>query len=188
MKQAQEADFYTEIYREVAAGKTPEAEESASWIMERYEAIAPLVVGYSVLDLGCGIAYIADMIGEERQHLGVDFSDYAIRYSRWTVRNPKARFRRLDLREMGPGNFRTYDTVLLLEILEHVAEPNHLASLALALARRRIVATVPRDMPGTAHVWPTWQPWMVRGLFGEVDRCELFGKGDKWWLIVKEME
>lgn len=187
MKEAQEADFYTEIYRRIAAGETPEAGESCDWIMERYKVIAPLVTGRLVLDLGCGIGYIADMIGGQRHYLGVDFSRYAIEYSRSIIHNPNARFLVRDLRRVGAADFRAHDTVLLLEILEHVADPVHLVNMALTLAKRRIIATVPRDMPGTAHVWPVWQPWMVRGLFGEVSRCELFGECDKWWLVVKEM-
>lgn len=188
MKKAQGPNFYTKIYRRIAAGETPEAEESYDWIMERLEAIAPLVKGRSVLDLGCGIGYIADMIGG-RQYLGVDFSHYAIKYSKKIVQNPKARFLVRDLRAVDQNAFRAYDTVLVLEILEHVADPKRLAVLAMGWAKKRVVATVPRNMPGTAHVWPTWGCWMAECLFGRLDRFELFGgkNNDSWYLIIKDM-
>jgi len=188
MKEPQEADFYTKIYRRIVAGETPEVEESLDWIMERLKVIAPLIVGNSVLDLGCGIGYIADMI-KGRRYLGVDFSRYAIKYSKKIVQNPRARFLVRDLRAVRQSDFRAYDTVLVLEILEHVADPRQLAVAAKRWAKKRIIATVPRDMPGTAHVWPTWGRWMAKCLFGKLDHFEPFGgkDGDSWYLIIKDM-
>ena len=188
MKKPQGAGFYTKIYQKIAAGETDLAKESYDWIMARYEFIAPFVVGDSVLDLGCGIGYIADMIGG-RQYLGVDFSRYAVKYSREVVQNPKARFLVRDLQAVSQSDFRAYDTVLVLEILEHVADPKQLAALAMAWAKKRVIATVPRDMPGTAHVWPTWGHWMAKCLFGRLSRFELFGgrHDDSWYLIIKDI-
>jgi len=78
---------------------------------------------------------------------------------------------------------------LVLEILEHVADPKQLAALAMAWAKKRVIATVPRDMPGTAHVWPTWGHWMAKCLFGRLSRFELFGgrHDDSWYLIIKDI-
>ena len=47
------------------------------WMEERILKIAPLVVGDSVLDLGCGLGIIADAI-DNKKYFGLDFSSTAI--------------------------------------------------------------------------------------------------------------
>ena len=83
-----------------------------------------------------------------------------------------------------------FDTVLLLEVLEHVADPGSLADLALRSAAKRIIATAPRDMPGRAHVWPTWTQADLERILGTLSKCFLFGgeEDDMWWLAIKDME
>ena len=92
------------------------------------------------------------------------------------------------------GDFRAYqhvadsicdfDTVLIVEVLEHLDDFEPVVQIAKACARKRIVVTVPRDMPGKAHVKAQWYPADLRALFGPTMTCELFGgeNGDRWWL------
>jgi len=165
---------------------TENEKESLDWRRERYAAVAPHIVG-SVLDLGCGLGLIADLI-DGRDYVGVDFSDYAVRYCKRTVTNPNARFEQADLRTWHPS--RQFDTVLLLEVLEHVDKPTEVAELALRHAKIRVIVSVPREMPGDAHVWPEWTRADLEQMLGELASCELFGgdEGDRWWLAVKDIE
>jgi len=174
--------YYDAVYGKMVVKKG----DSLAWIRERYGLVARYVKG-SVLDLGCGLGFIADQI-KGAEYLGVDFSEFAIEHCRAKVRNPQARFEVADLRKWKPPS--QFDTVLLLEVLEHVTDPAELAQLALRSARKRIIATAPRDMPGRAHVWPTWTQADIEAILGKLAQCFLFGgeEDDMWWLAVKDIE
>lgn len=183
---ARGAGYYDTQYRRAVE----EQGEGMAWIDERYAFVAGHIVG-SVLDLGCGLGHIADMISDA-DYLGVDFSEFCIEYARGNIKNPNARFVQADLctlRYLSSIVGEQFDTVLLLEVLEHLDKPKAAADLALRLARRRVVVTVPRDMPGRAHVWPTWGRADLEELLGELSVCRLFGgdEGDRWWLAVREI-
>lgn len=152
----------------------------------RHQAIAELIVGESVLDLGCGVAMIADLIGN-REYLGIDFSREAIEASRRVVSNPLAEFIVADVTTVPIE--RLYDTVLLIEILEHLKDPRPLAQRAIERATKRVIATVPRDMRGPAHVKPCWTADDLKDLLGPLAVCKLFGGPDDdwWWLAIKEV-
>lgn len=175
------ADYYDAVYGRMVVKKG----DSLAWIRERYGLVARYVRG-TVLDLGCGLGFIADKI-KGAEYLGVDFSEFAIEHCRAKVRNPHASFEVADLRTWKPPH--KFDTVLLLEVLEHVANPGSLAALALRSATRRIIATAPRDMPGRAHVWPTWDRADLEHILGKLSTCRLFGgeEDDMWWLAIKDV-
>jgi len=183
-REAPGAGFYDKRFKRVV---TEEDEESFAWRRERYGAVVPHIVGSSVLDLGCGLGLIAAQI-DGRDYVGVDFSDYAVRYCKRFTKNTNARFEHADLRTWRPS--RQFDTVLLLEVLEHVDKPTEVAKLALEYAKMRVVASVPREMPGSAHVWPKWTPADLERMLGKLTACELFGgkDNDRWWLAVKDIE
>jgi len=146
---------------------------------QRHTYIAEYAVGDSVLDLGCGVALIADMIGE-REYLGVDFSIEAIEVSRKVTANPRASFIVASFADLAIA--RSYDTVLLVEILEHLQDPAPLAAFALAHCNRRIIVTVPRDMRGPAHVKQAWTCEDIEELLGPLSECHLFGGPEGiWW-------
>lgn len=183
---AKDVGYYDDVYRRTVAGDEPLAQ---SWTEERNQYVIPHVVGHSVLDLGCGLASIADGL-QDMVYFGVDFLPVAILEAKQTIVNPNAYFWKTDLFTLDDGFWmRISDTVLLLEILEHVEQPAALADIALRCAKRRIVMTVPRDMPGRAHVTPVWTERMLRDLFGDLAICKLFGgeDADRWWLAVKDM-
>lgn len=183
---AKEAEYYDDVYRRTVAGNEPLAQ---SWTEERNRYVIPHIAGHSVLDLGCGLGAIANFL-QDMVYFGVDFSPVAILEARRTIGNPNAHFWQADIFALDDGFWmRISDTVLLLEILEYVEQPAALANIALRCAKRRIVVTVPRDMPGRAHVTPIWTERMLRDLFGDLSVCELFGgeTADRWWLAVKDM-
>lgn len=179
---AKPAPYYDTLYRRAVE----EQGEGLAWVEERDVAVIPHIIG-SVLDLGCGLGTIADQIGNA-EYLGLDFSEFAIEYCREKVHNPDARFEVVDLRTWKPPS--KFDTVLLLEVLEHVQDPAGLAELALRSAKKCIIATVPRDMLGHAHIWPTWTQSDLERDLGKLSKCFLFGgeEDNRWWLAVKEVE
>jgi SAM-dependent methyltransferase len=180
---AKQAPYYDALYRRTVEGQE---KLGMAWTEERIAAIVPYITG-SVLDLGCGLGLIADRIGDA-EYLGVDFSEFAIAQCRADVHNPNARFEVADLRKWKPP--KQFDTVLLVEVLEHVNNPAAIAALALRSAKRRIIATAPRDMPGRAHVWPTWMRRDLKNILGRLSTCYLFGgdNNDRWWLAIKEIK
>lgn len=132
-------------------------------LMGRFRALAEEVskdVVGSVLDLGCGFGFLADFV--KGPYLGVDFSPVAI----WGARemSPSVEFVVGDLRHFTPTV--AFDTVVLLEVLEHLDNPAQAVELARQWATQRIVVSVPRHMPGGGHIWPTWTEEDVARLLG----------------------
>lgn len=178
----QQASYYDAVYKKMIAAPSV----SDEWAAERVAAVLPHVVG-SVFDLGCGLGEIANELGE---YCGIDFSKTAIDYAVAHCRNPNAKFLHMSYTDLAGVKSMQYDTVLLLEILEHVQNVKQLAEIALQIAKRRIIITVPRDMPGRAHIRPRWTEGDLAAQFGRLDICRLFGgpNQDRWWLAVKDIK
>lgn len=138
---------------------------------DRFRALAEEASKYtvgSILDLGCGFGFVAEFV--DGPYLGIDFSPIAIQMAREINKNPLARFLQEDFRSFeSPVHF---DTVVLLETLEHLDDPVQIIEFAHKVALQRIVISVPRDMPGRGHVWPTWT---------NKDVLQLLGPGTKSW-------
>lgn len=171
----QPATFYDAVYRQYA--------KDAGWMRRLVNRTLPAmeyVVG-SVLDIGCGVGQCADMVNGNSYH-GLDFSEFAIRQARESCRNSRATFEVADF--FGWTGERR-DTVLLLEVLEHVEDYERLAQLAKAKAAKRIIVTVPRDMPYPSHVKDKWSFDDLSDLFGELSVKGVIG--GKWLLAVHDV-
>lgn len=177
-KVAKDSPYYDLLYRK-------QTKEDKKRTAELNAHVLPFIIGYSILDLGCGTGDIANLW--PKQYMGIDFSKGAIAIARANCHNPNAVFYCIDLRKCAMT--KQYDTVLLLEVLEHLDDPAYIADIALRTARLRIIITVPRDMPGRAHVKAAWMPPDLEKLFGPLSVCELFGgpDDDRWWLAVKDV-
>jgi len=136
----------------------------------------------SVLDLGCGLGQMSNFTDQE--YLGVDFSPIAIRYARHHNRNPSAHFVVADIKEWTPNGER-FDTVMLLEVLEHLNDPCAVVRIAESAARKRIVASVPVMIVDPAHVKYNWTRADIEDLLGELSSCKVIGGR---WLAVKDKE
>jgi tetratricopeptide (TPR) repeat protein len=165
--------------RKLGAGRAKGAnyyDETFAWItqdprsMTRMralnEAVAAEIVG-SVLDLGCGVGLLANLV--DGKYTGVDFSAYALDYAKANCHNAGAEWLLGDLREL--PQMERHDTVTLIEVLEHLEDPAGVARDALALARRRVIVTVPVNMPDPAHVKPSWTEDDIKKLLGEPLIC-----------------
>ena len=162
-------EYYDRVYREV----------DQEWISRAVaEAVAPHVVG-DVLDLGCGLGLLAERV--DGAYLGIDWSEEAIARAR--ARDGHGQFELGDLRDGAewPGA----DTVVMAEVLEHLAEPAELVEKARRLAGKRLIVTVPVNMPDKGHVKPRWTNRDLRAL---LPGCEVstFSDGQRW-LAVEEV-
>lgn len=105
-------------------------------------AIAPR----SVLDFGCGEGYILDMMAERGVDLaayeGLDLRPDALSEarSRW----PSTRFTEANLFDSAYDN-KSYHTVMALEVLEHLFEPEKVLRRLADMAEEHLVLTVPNE-------------------------------------------
>jgi 2-polyprenyl-3-methyl-5-hydroxy-6-metoxy-1,4-benzoquinol methylase len=99
------------------------------------------------LDLGCGDGRLADF----GPTTGVDYSQARIDVA--TERYPTSHFHCADVYDWVQHTTDTFETVFLLEVLEHLEEPVHLLTLIRHhINPHIIVATVPNQMVYEAHL------------------------------------
>jgi SAM-dependent methyltransferase len=168
---AKGADYYNRIY---------EGTDSVSRSLTA--EVAKHVSGQSVLDLGCGIGLLASLT--EGRYLGVDFSSVALEKARKLHRRAGAGFLLVDLRHFHLSPLATFDTVVLQEVLEHLDDPSLAVGIAYSKANRRIIATVPQNIPDPAHVKSYWTEEDIHHLLGNGAQVEPCGW---YWLAIKDM-
>jgi len=169
---------------EAYAGELGESFQSRS--RARIDWICGFVQGSSVLDVGCSQG-ICELLLARRgfRVLGIDLARESIEYARELAsREPEevqARIR-LECRDFlaGAPTEETFDTVLLTEILEHLAEPGELVERAAAclVPGGRMIVTVPfgiNDFPD--HKQTFYMADVLRLLSGcvLVQRVEFLG-------------
>lgn len=106
----------------------------------------------TILEVGCGEGYMLDALGRggvtAALH-GVDFSQAAIADARARL-GARAELEARDARELADDG-RTFDLVMMLEVLEHIPDPAQMLPILERLTRRHLLLSVP------------WEP-MFRGL------------------------
>jgi SAM-dependent methyltransferase len=116
-------------------------------LAQQVSALAPS----EVLEVGCGEGFVFKAL---REHgvgcplTGIDLSEDAIAEARQRV--PSATFAVQDALELARAG-RTFDVVLMLEVLEHIPEPERMLPVLASIARRALIVSVP------------WEPFF-RGL------------------------
>jgi SAM-dependent methyltransferase len=176
---AQGSEFYDTVYQRYE-GNPELIKEGLSRFRALAEEVSRHVIG-SVLDLGCGFGFLAEFV--EGAYVGVDFSPVAVQVARENSMNPQAKFMLADIRYFESSTI--YDTVVALETLEHLDDPVQAVELAKRLATQRIIISVPRDMPGTAHVWPTWRARNVVRVLGAGARVYRY---KRWRIGILDIE
>jgi SAM-dependent methyltransferase len=113
---------------------------------KRFEAAIPYLKG-RVLDFGCGTGALAAFV-DRKHYLGVDVDEESLQHAQFSF--PEHRFVP-SLSEAAD----TFDTIILLAVIEHVSEPAEvLRTLATHLynsADSRIVITTPHPLVGWVH-------------------------------------
>lgn len=116
--------------------------------------VSELVIARSprqILEIGCGEGFVLRALrdaGVRCPMRGVDFSESAIAEARERV--PDAVFEVQDAAKLAADGQR-YDVVLMIEVLEHLPDPQRMLRLLTQLAERHVVLSVP------------WEPFF-RGL------------------------
>jgi 2-polyprenyl-3-methyl-5-hydroxy-6-metoxy-1,4-benzoquinol methylase len=125
-----------------------------------HDAIIGLIKeGSSVLDIACGAGLLCQKIQKRipgTQVLGVDFAQYTIEQNRKRDRDLGVEYLCLDIRNSLGSLDRTFDVVMMCEILEHLDEPESTVASALGLLKTggRFILTCPHDneIPDPEHV------------------------------------
>ena len=114
-----------------------------------YDAVAEEITAIqpsSVLDFGCGEGYILDMLAARDvtlpQYQGLDLRSDALAEAqrRW----PQTRFTKANLFDPAFDQKR-YHTVMSLEVLEHLFEPEKALERLVSMADEYVVLTVPNE-------------------------------------------
>jgi len=95
--------------------------------------------GASILDLGCGFgAYSLALIDEGRKCIGCDIN---LAY----LRSADHRLPVVNVDTSLPFRERSFDSVLIFEVLEHVANIDNVLAEAFRVARKNVLITVPNS-------------------------------------------
>lgn len=104
-----------------------------------------------ILEVGCGEGFVLSALREGGVRCpmhGIDFSESALAEAQRRV--PDATFSLEDANKLADDG-RRYDLVLMIEVLEHLPDPQRMLRLLQRLAKRHVVLSVP------------WEPFF-RGL------------------------
>jgi len=174
-KIAKPAEYYDEVWPQIAANP-----DSLRRIRTLSQLASEHVTG-SLLDLGCGLGEMAHFVNG-RRYIGVDFSGYAVQYARQQY--PEKHFIQAAIEEL--PLLGQFDTVVMLEVLEHLDNPAQACQTALDAATRRIIVSVPVNMQDVAHVKPVWERADIEEMLGNLAYCEQVMNGT-YWLAIKEL-
>lgn len=106
----------------------------------------------SILEVGCGEGYMLDALsraGVGAELHGVDFSEPAIADAKQRL-GDRASLAARDARELADDG-RRFDMVMMLEVLEHIPDPEQMLPILESLTHEHLLLSVP------------WEP-MFRGL------------------------
>lgn len=136
----------------------------------RHEQAIQLVEGPRVLDIGCGDGLFLRMVKEKGLNgSGVDFSEEGVK---------KCKEKGLDARVTDPTQGKLpfgdgeFDSVTLLDILEHLYVPEDLLHEAARLSKKNIIISVPNFSSFPAR---------LQVLFGKVPENNRPNKGHVFW-------
>ncbi len=131
---------------EVAAHETT-GQETLRLHLERYEFAARQARAGRILDMACGVGYGTHLLAERAagavEVVGVDLSQHAIELARARYRGERVRFCCADALDF--EDREGFDTIVSLETLEHVEDPDRLVHGLFGLLRPGgiLVASVP---------------------------------------------
>lgn len=96
----------------------------------------------SVLDIGCGDGFLLKKLLEENKNvkaLGIDISPVALEKAKQNGVDCQL----LDITEQLPFENNSFDSVLLLDVLEHMFEPEPVLREAVRVAKKYVYISVP---------------------------------------------
>lgn len=187
-------------------GKYEQAGLAGRILVDRFFAAAAAVLkpvltpSARVLEVGCGAGYSTERIARwcNRQHLvASDISDTLLAQAR--ARNPQVQFVQESVYALDHAD-RSFDSVIMLEVLEHLEEPQRALTELHRVARGHVLLSTPReplwrlmnlargkylrDLGNTpGHI----QHWSTRGLKREVGtlfRVEACATPTPWTILL----
>jgi len=139
-------------------------------VFRHTEAIGMVREGEKVLDIGCGDGLLLQSLAQKGAIVsGVDISEEGVKkckekgFDSFLVDVSTESFPFLD---------KTFDTVIILDVLEHVYTPETLLKEAVRVSKKHIIISVPNfnSLPARLQV-----------LFGKVPENNLPHKGHLYW-------
>ena len=161
----------TELFENHRWSTTPQKKEF------RHNMAVELTSEGKVLDVGCGDGLLLQMLSEQGiQAHGVDISEVAVRVCTQKGFMVSKNDFTTDPLPFGDG---TFDTVIALDVLEHVYNPEKLLSEMNRVAKSAIVISVPNfgSLPARIQV-----------LFGRVPENNTPNKGHLYWFTWKVLK
>lgn len=166
-----------------------------SRFQQRLYALACQIEAHSILEIGCGEGFVLDYLMKRRPDLtytGVDLNSEAVQMAR-RITAPGIDYVCADGRQI-PLPDKRFDLVIMSEVLEHVAAPEHVLAEALRLANPYVLVTVPLEpyfqgvsdllvrlklghCPGHINFWTTGglRRWLTRRLrIVHYEVCDLY--------------
>lgn len=98
----------------------------------------------TILDLGCGEGFMIEALldaGIDASFTGIDLSETAIADAKSRV-GTRANFEVVDARKLVDDG-RTFDMVMMLEVLEHIPDPAQMIPILKKLATHHVLLSVP---------------------------------------------
>jgi SAM-dependent methyltransferase len=130
-----------------------------------YEWAAQLAQGQTVLDAGCGLGYGLDILaGRVREVHGQDL-------------DPRLRSERVHVGPLSDLQSKSFDVVVSVDVVEHVADDRAFIRELARIARHRVIVTTPNWTAGRCS-WPyhvrEYTPRQLRAL------CRTIGEVQLW--------
>ena len=115
------------------------------------------MVGTTVLDIGCGSGGLVDELTRKGyKAIGVDISKYAVHFAN-THSCTKAcgKFKVMDVSRGIKLKDNSVDTVICMQVLEHLNDPKLVINEMKRIAKKRIIVSVPLEdkIKHKEHVW-----------------------------------
>ncbi|MFH0971123.1 MAG: class I SAM-dependent methyltransferase [Candidatus Micrarchaeota archaeon] len=118
----------------------------------RERAVIGSVKGKSVLDLGCGEGHILAKVVEATGAEGMGIDTLPRYVARCRENFPGIAFRRGDILNLEKAAIGNFDTVMMLEVIEHMEQPELYIKSAYDIAKKRVIITVP-NLNRTDFTW-----------------------------------
>ena len=107
----------------------------------RFRRVRKYLRGNSVLDVGCGKAGFLSLIKNDYEIAGTEVNEERIDYCNQVLGQDVITLGNLD-GELAFGD-ASFDTVVCLEVLEHLEDPGKAFRELVRVSRKRVIATVP---------------------------------------------
>jgi ubiquinone/menaquinone biosynthesis C-methylase UbiE len=148
------------------------------------EEILRHLEGETVLEVGAGRGYLANLMSQTRQ---VTASDILIS-DELRSRLPQVAFAEANAEQLPFGD-ASFDTVVCTHTLEHVQRLDVAISELRRVARRRLIVVVPKQRPYlygfSLHINFFPYAWSLQGQLGHRERAEIRDLGD--WFYLEDM-